>query len=66
MPIGTPSTDLLDLEQKAGFGMYFSNYLFDAVRPTLPNTIDIGAIHCRKARYVKMSEIFPFCERLEV
>ena len=43
--------------------MYFSNYLFDAVRPTLPNTIDIGAIHCRKARYVKMNETFTFCDR---
>ena len=40
--------DLLEVEQGADFGMYFSHYLFDAVRPTLPNTIDIGMIHCRE------------------
>ena len=42
--------DLLALEQDAAFGMYFSNYLFDAVRPTLPNTIDVGMIHCKEAK----------------
>ena len=38
---------LIDLEKNASFGMYFAHYLFDAVRPTLPNTIDVGTIHCR-------------------
>ena len=41
--------DLLEVEGTADFGMYFSHYLFDAVRPTLPNTIDIGMIHCKEA-----------------
>ena len=43
---------LMDLERNASFGMYFAHYLFDSIRPTLPNTIDVGTIHCRPARYV--------------
>ncbi len=31
--------------------MYFTHPYFDAVRPTLPNTIDVGMIHCRPPRY---------------
>jgi hypothetical protein len=38
---------LIELEKNASFGMYFAHYLFDSVRPTLPNTIDVGTIHCR-------------------
>ncbi|XP_045163477.2 UDP-glycosyltransferase UGT4-like [Mercenaria mercenaria] len=44
------SIDFLQLERNASFGMYSTHYLFDAVRPTLPNTVDIGFIHCRPAR----------------
>lgn len=50
--------DLLDVESTADFGMYFSHYLFDAIRPTLPNTIDIGMIHCQEARSVVQSPFF--------
>ena len=44
------AVDLLSLEKDAAFGMYFSHYMFDAVRPTLPNTIDVGMIHCKEAK----------------
>ena len=41
------SLDLLSLEREAQFGFYFSHFRFDSVRPTLPNTADVGTIHCR-------------------
>ncbi|XP_059089673.1 UDP-glucosyltransferase 2-like [Tigriopus californicus] len=43
-------TDLLQLESEASFGMYFSHFAFDSIRPTLPNTIDIGLIHCVESK----------------
>ena len=49
---------LMDLERNASFGMYFAHYLFDSIRPTLPNTIDVGTIHCRPARYVFFFNVF--------
>lgn len=39
--------DLWDLERNASFGMYFSHYIFDSIRPTLPNTVDVGFIQCQ-------------------
>lgn len=43
-------TNLLQLETEASFGMYFSHFAFDSIRPTLPNTIDIGLIHCVESK----------------
>ena len=41
--------NLWEMERNASFGMYFAHYIFDSIRPTLPNTIDVGMIHCRPA-----------------
>ena len=40
----------MSLESEASYGLYFSHWLFDAVRPTLPNTADVGMIQCREAK----------------
>ena len=48
--LGKKKVNLAELEEKAAFGFYFSHWLFDSVRPTLPNTVDIGMIHCRDSQ----------------
>ncbi len=56
--------DLLALEREAQFGLYFSHFAFDAVRPTLPNTADVGLIHCRDPRYLLVRWELMFCIRI--
>ena len=45
-----PNYTLLDypaLERNADFGFYFTSPLLGQVAPRLPNTADLGFIHCR-------------------
>ena len=40
-------SDYSELERNSDFGFYFSSPLLGQVAPRLPNTADLGFIHCR-------------------